>query len=334
MQDAQNSPIDEVPQSSWNNASKGLVYDPDQDPQEKRLVRRGYRSLHKAIANNDSHQYNVEELRNGVVEANTLFDRVKNPQEATLDSSFLVRTAAINNQKARALKAGTGSFDVEDFIAKLVHFMGGNRAPFEVPSDDSDAEERDDDRPLEWARIGRRALAKSRRVPAMGFMLGPLSIEQKLRASNKQRAKFEKNEEDQTKPQELREEDIERAENETTKNVATVRTVMYEVGEINLFKLVINPQSFAQSVENIFYLSFLIRDAQAAFQINEEGEPLVLLCEEPTLEDIKLGVRKQQLIFEFDMETWRRAIEVFNITESCIPPRAPARTKMGDKWYG
>jgi hypothetical protein len=50
---------------------------------------------------------------------------------------------------------------------------------------------------------------------------------------------------------------------------------MYEVGEINLFKLVINPQSFAQSVENIFYLSFLIRDAQAAFQINEEGEPLV-----------------------------------------------------------
>jgi hypothetical protein len=171
---------------------------------------------------------------------------VKNPQEATLDSSFLVRTAAINNQKARALKAGTGSFDVEDFIAKLVHFMGGNRAPFEVPSDDSDAEERDDDRPLEWARIGRRALAKSRRIPAMGFMyvprfdwvlyidcffirLGPLSIEQKLRASNKQRAKFEKNEKDQTKPQELREEDIERAENETTKNVATVRTCLIHI---------------------------------------------------------------------------------------------------------
>ena len=44
---------------------------------------------------------------------------------------------------------------------------------------------------------------------------------------------------------------------------------------INIFKLVINPDDFAQSVENIFYLSFLIRDGKVAFETDEEGEPVV-----------------------------------------------------------
>lgn len=51
--------------------------------------------------------------------------------------------------------------------------------------------------------------------------LGPLAVEQKKRAVGK-RAKFEKNKEDERKPQELREEDIARSENETTKNVIDV----------------------------------------------------------------------------------------------------------------
>jgi hypothetical protein len=48
-----------------------------------------------------------------------------------------------------------------------------------------------------------------------------LSIEQKKRAVTK-RSKLEKNEEDKRKPQELKEEDITRSQNETTKNVAIV----------------------------------------------------------------------------------------------------------------
>lgn len=51
--------------------------------------------------------------------------------------------------------------------------------------------------------------------------LGPLAVEQKKRVVGK-RARFEKNKEDERKPQELREEDIARSENETTKHVIDV----------------------------------------------------------------------------------------------------------------
>lgn len=64
------------------------------------------------------------------------------------------------------------------------------------------------------------------------------------------------------------------------------------------------------------------------------------------------GVHARQIVMEFDMATWKvellsclgniklnmcitqRAIEVWNITESRIPQRPPARTRIGDKWYG
>ena len=53
--------------------------------------------------------------------------------------------------------------------------------------------------------------------------LGPLSIEQKKKkATTGKRAKLEKNKDEERRPQELKEEDIARSQNETTKNVATV----------------------------------------------------------------------------------------------------------------
>jgi len=46
-------------------------------------------------------------------------------------------------------------------------------------------------------------------------------------------------------------------------------------GPVNLFRFVTNPNDFAQSVENLFYLSFLIRDGECALEIEEDGEPVI-----------------------------------------------------------
>ena len=191
-----------------------LAYDPDQDPEEKRDVRKKYRAFQKTTEgafatlwllrcqkNNvnfnavdqraQPKQYSAEELTIQVHEVDALFHKgwsfsathtpistlnkpppiVKNPQEATLDSHVLLGYTHTTAAKARAMKSGQGAFDIDDFVSKLITFMGGRKPLDDKLPDDSDTEEADDgDAPLNWDKIGRKALAKSRRVPVMDFM--------------------------------------------------------------------------------------------------------------------------------------------------------------------
>jgi len=98
-------------------------------------------------------------------------DIVKGPQEATLDSHLLLMASNMGAQKARAMKSGSGAFDVDDFVSKLLQFMGGQKSLEDSLPDDSDGEDLEDNlSPLNWERIGRKAMAKSRRAPALNFM--------------------------------------------------------------------------------------------------------------------------------------------------------------------
>ncbi|KAL1943718.1 hypothetical protein VTO73DRAFT_4163 [Trametes versicolor] len=310
-----------------------VAYDPDQDPEETRNIRRQFRHLEQELTEN--RDMSTEEVAEKLRSANRLFSQVQAINEATKDSNLLVRFSQIGAAKARAMKSGSGAFDVDDFVARLITYMGGRKPLSPADDEDDEGSEYDAGAPLDWERIARRALAKSRRVPAMDFMLGPLSIEAKKRAVAK-RSKLEKNKEDMKKPQEITEDDITRSENETTKNVATIETILEGIeGPTNLFKFVINPHDFGQSVENMFYLSFLIRDGKCMFEIEEgTGEPVIMLCEQPTPEDYEDGLLKHQLVMEFDMDTWRRAIEVFEIKEAMIPQRPKSEMRIGQKWYG
>ncbi|KAL9711975.1 hypothetical protein Ac2012v2_005049 [Leucoagaricus gongylophorus] len=261
------------------------------------------------------------------------------PSEATLDSHFLLMASNMGAQKARAMKSGTGSFDVDEFIVKLRNFMSGGLKTDAVPAEDDEdeSEYNVEALKLDWDRIGRLAMAKSRRAPALTFIalrLGPLSIEQKIRATNK-RARQSKEDFKEEKPSNLDKDDIETSANETTKNVLVLQHILDHHGKTNFFRFVVNPNDFAQSVENIFYLSFLIRDGKVAWEV-EDSEPVIYRCDTPTDEDFARGVTKQQLIIEFDEELWEDAIKTFNITESMIPqrPKDKGPQVANKKWYG
>jgi non-structural maintenance of chromosomes element 4 len=87
-----------------------------------------------------------------------------------MDALLLLRASTMGAQKARSMKSGVGAFDIDEFVSKLITFMGG-RKQMDQNLDDSDVEgDTDGDAPLDWEKIGRKALAKSRRVPVMDFM--------------------------------------------------------------------------------------------------------------------------------------------------------------------
>ncbi|KAG0303156.1 nuclear protein [Dissophora globulifera] len=312
---------------------------------EARKIRQEYRQLI------DETEVNRKELMNPknnqllatVDKANKLYRRVEGTHEATLDAKLLVMSADLGMQKAKHLRMGQGGFDETEYLSRLVNKMGGH---------DIDNEQQD----MDWSKIGRMALKWTQKVPSMDFMLGPMSVEHKSRAvTNRQRIVRDPNA--MRKPQELREEDIARQENETTKNVMQIAGILEQLTEkVNLFKLIINPESFGQTVENIFYLSFLVRDGKASIMEEDvddpnygndddddeeraprEGaniQPMVEMTETPTAEDYQGGLLKKQMVMELDMPTWRKLIEVYDIRESMIPTRRVKEHVEKGKWYG
>ena len=97
---------------------------------------------------------------------------MKRAQEATLDSKAMGAYAQMAASKARDMKHSAGGFDAEDFISKLVTFMGGRKsgASGRAAADEDDEDEGDLDVGLDWEKVGYLALRKSRRVIGLDHM--------------------------------------------------------------------------------------------------------------------------------------------------------------------
>lgn len=138
----------------------------------------------------------VHDLADKVSSANVLFKRVDRPSEAVLDSKVLIATSEAGALKARQLKIDADAFDTDEFIARLVKFMGGQanardarrkrtRGKRAAESDEDELDDDDEaefDRPMKWIKVGRVLAAQSRRAAPFDFMCAvPLSTRRAFR---------------------------------------------------------------------------------------------------------------------------------------------------------
>ncbi|CCE62611.1 hypothetical protein TPHA_0C04610 [Tetrapisispora phaffii CBS 4417] len=103
-----------------------------------------------------------------------------------------------------------------------------------------------------------------------------------------------------------------------------------EVNRINLFKFVINPNSFSATIENLFYTSFLIKEGKLIMEEDKnDGLPYLLIKEhnpkgkkDSKIQEIEEGNKREHqqhhIIYQLDMPTWRKLIDTFEITESFL----------------
>ncbi|EMR10074.1 hypothetical protein PNEG_01825 [Pneumocystis murina B123] len=285
-------------------------YYSDEDVDSRLALRQEYRKLIK-ITDEKKQDY-IKTGGNGLINtikmADKLFEKVKRPQEAALDSQLLVQTASIVNMKAKRLKLGNLLFDMDIYIGKLFSFI----------KDSKDCH-MNEDSGLDWMKIGRLAMLCNKRPPTINFMLGPLSVERKERKVTRQE-RFHKNKEDLVQPEEIKDEDTLPQDNTTPKNVMNINNFLKRYSPIGLFEFVINPESFCQTVENMFYLSFLIREGKASL-MKGKNDILVLESKNISSSEEQAQGNKKQVVIYIDMKIWRDAIEALDITKSIISTR-------------
>ncbi|CAI7603901.1 unnamed protein product [Penicillium glandicola] len=375
--------------SSQRTGSDTRYYDPDQDPEERRSVRRGLRDLGREL--NDTRgelmQPGNDGILNIVEQANQFYAKVKQTADATLDSRILVNTADLTHKKATQLALGDTSagIDVDEFVSKCVSFMrrGPNNATASTNGTqgrrgrparsqrDPDASDEDDGDAMNWDTLGRSACFPNNARPAVsGWLLGPLSVQKRTRQLTQRRAVERIDPTQAVAPREMAQQDLGQQEssnltqicseinkllanNQDNRQKAAERELGRETnltpekaqeimdkhsvaddGGIPLFRFCINPKSFGQSVENLFYVSFLVRDGTVGVSADSRELPtLHAAAPFAPSEAQKKGVQKHQAVFSLDHDTWYEIIKVFNIKDSIIPHREEKQQETGTSWY-
>lgn len=248
----------------------------------------------------------------------SLLAPVKNPVEAVLDSRFVRTIADIYKDKAKNANFGAeNEVNLDEVVAKVVSFA--NQA-------------RENSRHLDWEHVGQTACTFGKRARTMDFMLGALGVQRK-QIKRTQNARIVKNKEDLVQVATLQSEDIEKQKNETAKCVNNIFNILKEKGPMNYFKFVTNPTSFSQTVENIFYVSFLARKGIAGIDVSS-GQPIVSVQEAVLIESLEDVVAKKQIIMGITIQEFHAIIETYNITSSTIPTRQQhAAVASGSGWY-
>ena len=84
--------------------------------------------------------------------------------------------------------------------------------------------------------------------------------------------------------------------------VRLVVDLLRQHSPINLFEFIIDPHSFGQTIENMFYLSFSVRDARAKIEIDDLGFPIVYFVD--NLSDAEMELDNKQCILEMTHDYW------------------------------
>ncbi|CAD6608530.1 BAH_G0007550.mRNA.1.CDS.1 [Saccharomyces cerevisiae] len=178
-----------------------------------------------------------------------------------------------------------------------------------------------------WFRIGALYNTISKNAPITDHLMGPLSIEKKPRVLTPRRRNNDQVGEKIT-AEKITQHSLNSTQQETTpeqvkKCFKKLSKKLGPEGSINLFKFIIDPNSFSRSIENLFYTSFLIKEGKLLMEHDEEGLPTIKIKQSISHTDSRSkeierqrrrAAHQNHIIFQMDMPTWRKLIKKYNIT--------------------
>ncbi|KAG5572440.1 hypothetical protein H5410_062206 [Solanum commersonii] len=246
----------------------------EQPISQARVVRCKYSTIQNSISEgkDDIGSVDSEKFKEIMNEIENSHNEVKKPREQVADAEALF-------DLTRTLVASVRSHSADDvtpyiFISSLLEAFGPRSAKHE------------------------NGLSPNENT--VGWKIGPMNCEVKQRknTTRKPRTKVYLH----TQPKEL---DVTEKKTDTDSNISTMFQILRKKKRVKLENLIMNRKSFAQSIENLFALSFLVKDGRVVIDVNENGSHFLSPRNGPDTNLVKSGeVKYSHFVFRLDFADW------------------------------
>ncbi|KAI3461063.1 hypothetical protein Pfo_017726 [Paulownia fortunei] len=281
----------------------------ENDPVSKRrTIRSHYREIENRInegkdeiANGDSNKFMA--IMN---EVENMHQHVNKPREQVADAEALL---GLTSTLVASVKTHTsGGVTPAEFVSCLKKF--GQQKTMKGLLENSPN--------ILWQIVGSLCSPFFMIGPGCMTMIGPMNNELKqwkLVVRAKRSRSIGK-----ARPEEL--EKAAEVVTDTDRNMHMMFEILKKEKKVKVENLMLNRNSFAQTVENLFALSFLVKDGRVRIDVDEIGSQVVVPTNGPSAQEIKSGVAKNhQFIFRFDFDDWKLMKTLVPEGEELMPLR-------------
>lgn len=292
---------------------------------ERRVLRSRYLAVKNLISDkrDDITKADSEKFKSIFDEVECLHQMVQKPREQVADAEALldITNTLMTSVKAQSNEGVTAS----DFVSCLLNKFGqigggGSNGDGEIKNS------------VRWKDIGMAVSHVFLKADGCCTMLGPMNSEVKQRKVTVQRRHTRPTE--KARPEELAS-SVTEEKTDTDKNMCTMFDVLRKNRTVKLETLVLNRTSFAQTVENLFALSFLVKDGRAEIKVNDKGDHLVSPRNAPDANAVaSKEVTYTHFLFRLDFKDWKLMLDAVGDGEELMPHRIPVDALPGSSQKG
>ncbi|CAH2036380.1 unnamed protein product [Thlaspi arvense] len=286
----------------------------EQGISDRRILRSQYLALINKISDSkdDLTRADSDKFSRIFSEFENLHQKVQKPREQIADAEAFLDIA--NTIMSSVKSQSASGVSPAEFVNALVNGFG--QASLGIDADETAPVS------LKWKDLGLAVCSTVLVSCGCSTMLGPMDTELKERKRTVHRKR--------TKPGEgVRPEEVDDTESEektdTDKNMAIMFNILRQKKRVRLENLVLNRRSFAQTVENLFAMSFLAKDGRVEIIVDKSGSHFSLPRNAPAANVVMSGeVVYNHFVFRFDFKDWKLMSEMVPMGEELMPHRETA----------
>nr|CCA18531.1 conserved hypothetical protein [Albugo laibachii Nc14] len=273
--------------------TRGLLHDSQLTDSDRRKIRCKERDILQDIRKNAKELANVTSNKfiETTEELNQVYEQICFPREANLDASNLEELNQAIIKQAQSLGTIRQQYDAADLIRASRESFASDEA-------------------FDWEKLGGTVASSFRCVPEINFFFGLMDT--KVTEKQRQPTRRIRNDESIQTSQPTKYSAKNDQQDAQARRLETMRLAMKRSDRQDLFRVALHPQSFSQTVENLFDVSFLVRNGALEIGIDDKETPYIE--HHPSRTDESMPPQTQSII-SITPNQWEELANVMELEE-------------------